>query len=307
MDDSKTIGRGFDAMNLFLKDLFGSSFINLGYWGKRETTIAKAQAKLVDLFGKFSKLDHQSIVLDVGFGNGAPDYFFMDQYHCKHLMGIDIASQQVKKASEDLDKKPRYKKRMVFEIGDALDLQKFPKQSFNRVLSLESAQLFPDKKKFLRGVKHVLQTNGFLCLAQFMPSQGERLDFDPLITFSNQIIFPKNLKNDQIELIKTVMIDLLMKEKEIVEKNPFYKLSLPNYFELIQEFNFKIVEKKELTSAILPFFSKVKEKIFKNIKAHKYNEVILPIVNNVLAYFLIQERMFKEKISGYYFIRAKKT
>src|SRR5262245_33750400 len=166
----KLVSSSYDQLTPLLLELCKSPYLNIGYWEKGNTSFNKAQQKLVSVFGSFSRLGKGIEVLDVGFGTGEQDLFYLNKFKCKKIIGINISAVQVEMALKKIKRDPKFSNAIHFEWGDAMKLAERPFQSCDRVLALESAQMFDDKRAFFKGAHHVLRGGGYLCIAEPIPA-----------------------------------------------------------------------------------------------------------------------------------------
>ena len=104
---------------------------------------------------KFKKFDN---VLEIGCAAGI-DTFYLAKYTRNKIVGIDIVSDIIKKAKENLSKEPiNIQRKISFEIGDAEKL-KFEDKSFDFVYSL-SVLHSTDVSKSIKEVRRVLTDDG---------------------------------------------------------------------------------------------------------------------------------------------------
>src|SRR5262245_25131901 len=173
----KLTGQMFDVFTPLVLRIFDSEYLNFGYWTKKGLSFKQAQSQLVDLFGQFSKLKENSEVIDVGFGTGEQDLYFVDHFHCKKIVGLNVSKYQVGVALNKIKDNPKYSEAIEFLWEDGMNLIKRQEKSFNRVLALESGQQFEDKQKFFVGAYHVLRTGGYLCILEAIPKNKSAYTF----------------------------------------------------------------------------------------------------------------------------------
>ncbi|NJN39688.1 MAG: methyltransferase domain-containing protein [Gammaproteobacteria bacterium] len=106
-----------------------------------------------------SGIDANSLVLDLGCGNGNTPVWLTKQRSC-HVTGVDLSGVRVRNARETASKlAPDVASRLVFEKASATDLP-FPDGAFTHVWSQATIYHVPDKHKVLAEVFRVLRAGG---------------------------------------------------------------------------------------------------------------------------------------------------
>jgi len=147
-------------------------FMNYGLWEENETTLHKSNKKLCNFIyekGQLNNYDKFNI-LDVGCGYGAQDVMW-----CKNLSvlsqitAIDISKKQIKYANKKLKKQPKIKNRIKYIHGDAHNLLDiFENNSFNRIISLESAFHYNNRQQFFTNVNNLLTDDGIFIISDIV-------------------------------------------------------------------------------------------------------------------------------------------
>jgi cyclopropane fatty-acyl-phospholipid synthase-like methyltransferase len=153
------------SYDVFLKHFFHvideeNYYMNYGLWDAEHTTLHQANANLVNfIFTKAGLKDKKGLsVLDVGCGYGHQDFEWERQLDpsCS-LKAVDISAKQIYYA---IEKAHKQKSAVTFDICDALFIdQKYKNETFDVILSLESAFHYPDRPKFFKNVKALLNSN----------------------------------------------------------------------------------------------------------------------------------------------------
>ncbi|MFT5171335.1 MAG: ubiquinone/menaquinone biosynthesis C-methylase UbiE [Candidatus Marinamargulisbacteria bacterium] len=138
-------------------------FINLGFWEGETRDLDVACEALADKMATTAGLQSTDRVLDVGFGFGEQDVFWMKTYSPAEIIGINISKNQVKRGQQ-LVRDAGMAETVFLMEGDALAID-FPDQSFDVVFGLESVMHFEDREPFFSEAYRVLKPGGRLVLA----------------------------------------------------------------------------------------------------------------------------------------------
>lgn len=144
---------------------------NLGYWNDRSETFDQACRNLATKLADAAQVRPGCDVLDVGCGLGASTFLLRERLDNGadslrgRLVGLDITAQHIRAAlARRKDDRPE------FMVGSATELP-FENDSFDRVLALECAFHFPDRRKFFAEALRVLRPGGVLGLADVLIAQ----------------------------------------------------------------------------------------------------------------------------------------
>eukprot|EP01135_Chromosphaera_perkinsii_P003457 Nk52_evm26s243 gene=Nk52_evmTU26s243 len=175
----------------------GEYWMNFGYWVKdspgrvvnqvdaqgnsstkrrvKVTDFVEAASGLARKLAQAVGLSKDDILLDVGVGCGDQDFFYAKQFGTSRIVGIDIVAKQIAVANARLEQKfsnkegrcdkeeqdsTRFLSGLSFETRDAMDLPESFKNSFTKVLCLDSAYHFSSRRGFLRGANECLKPHG---------------------------------------------------------------------------------------------------------------------------------------------------
>jgi len=144
-----------------------TNFMNYGYWTKDTNTLAEASIKLVEkLIDKNKKkFDQANKILDIGCGRGMQDVIFT-KYTNADIYAIDINPNNIKECNK-LAKKHKIQDKLNYITADACNLP-FDNDSFDVVVSLESAFHYPSRETFINEVKRVLRPGGCFILGDII-------------------------------------------------------------------------------------------------------------------------------------------
>jgi cyclopropane fatty-acyl-phospholipid synthase-like methyltransferase len=320
MSFTPEISQTFDTLTPLLLELFDSPYLNFGYWNQKDISFSQAQLALVDLFGRFSQLKKGVEVIDVGFGTGEQDLYYLDKFKCRHITGLNISNIQIEMASNKIKNKKKYSSTINFQWGDAMNLMSRPAESCDRLLALECGQLFEDKEAFINGAHHILRPKGYLCVAEPIINNKSAFDEESLPDIRSEINIPILRapspstgegwgEDDSVNLKKVLneKVKFILKNEENLTHshknyNPFYD----RYLKLLEDNGFTIEGTKDISKPVLKFYPVIKKVILNHLKTnpiqHPHNSILLTL----LAIFFIRYHTFKNKSAGYYLIRARK-
>lgn len=226
----------YDASSHLWEQIWGEH-MHHGYYGSKgtlKTDRRQAQINLIEellLWANVNNDDRKpQNIIDVGCGIGGSTVYLAQKFGAK-AKGISLSPVQVSRATER-STEAGLKSTVNFQVADALKMP-FADNSFDLVWSLESAEHFPDKKKFLEEAYRILQPGGKLIMA----------------TWCHRPI------NSSVE-------ELTEKEKRLLEEIyrvyclP-YVISLPEYETLTLECGFKNLQSDDWSIAVAPFWDVV--------------------------------------------------
>jgi SAM-dependent methyltransferase len=143
-----------------------SKFINLGYW-KNADCMDDAGRDLAHLLGEHAEISAADDVLDVGFGYGDQDLYWMKTFKPRSITGLNIIKSQVDDARE-LIRKNDLEDKINLQYGSATKIP-FGKKIFDKILALECAFHFDSRDDFFQQAFHVLRDGGRLSVADIVP------------------------------------------------------------------------------------------------------------------------------------------
>lgn len=135
--------------------------MNYGLWDIHHATLQKANEHLLQYIFEKAELQGQTNkkILDVGCGYGVQDSLWIQQLDqtCS-ITAIDISATQIQHANDTYG---RNTPNLQFQQADACELStQFKKESFDTVLSVESAFHYSNRPKFFQGAHTVLKEGG---------------------------------------------------------------------------------------------------------------------------------------------------
>jgi cyclopropane fatty-acyl-phospholipid synthase-like methyltransferase len=172
--------------------------INFGYWPGKENMPAHSISKPErtqsqhDLYNQLFKdagITSSDRVLEVGCGRGHGVAWGSEK--AARYEGIDLLDKQVEKAQTSY---PTLKDR--FSVQSADNIQ-FANGTFDKVVSLEAAQHFPDFRAFANQASRVLKSDGTLTVCTFFykGAEGERVCKSEMPT--NELALDHTIQLDQ--------------------------------------------------------------------------------------------------------------
>jgi microcystin synthetase protein McyJ len=137
-------------------------WLNLGYWKVARTYPEAAEAMATKL-GDAAELGPSDELLDVGFGFGEQDLFWLSKYGVKKIVGLNITPKQVERARARVEERG-VSDRIDLKFGSATEVP-FPDGSFDKVTALECAHHFDTREQFFREAFRVLRPGGRIATA----------------------------------------------------------------------------------------------------------------------------------------------
>ena len=144
-------------------------FMNFGLWRDNPKNMSDANTALCQLLITNGKLNKSKKILDVGCGFGQQDLAWYDCNDDKEnvsIQGVDIEEAHVKEARR-LIKTHGLSDKIKFDLGNACKLI-YEDDSFDTVISLESAFHYQPRVTFFEEAARVLQPGGKLVIGDIM-------------------------------------------------------------------------------------------------------------------------------------------
>ncbi len=142
-------------------------YMNMGYWKGEPQTLDEACEAMARFVGETAQLCKEDCVLDVGFGFGDQDIFWIEQFGPKSIVGLNISPFQVENAKKRVAEHGMTD-RIDLRLGSAVAMP-FSHSTFDKVVALESAHHFLTRVDFFREAYRVLRRNGLLVTADVIP------------------------------------------------------------------------------------------------------------------------------------------
>ena len=207
-------------------------FMNYGLWDNNVNNLFDANKNLVNIvFNKSELINQKNLnILDVGCGYGEQDMEWVKHLDksCK-ITAIDISEEQIYNAMKK-------NSNVNFEICDSsyIDL-KYKNNLFDRIISVESAFHYPERKQFFKNVNKLLNDNGKFVITDIMLNNSSN---DSVISkifiyiFSDFLCIPKQNLITEDEWNKQISDELIIEENiNITEETfkPYYAHFMTNY------------------------------------------------------------------------------
>ena len=164
----KEIKDFYDASSSLWENIWGEH-MHHGYYGRSGTNKVSRRQAQIDLieellaWGGYRKTHNPpQNILDVGCGIGGSTLYLAQKFNA-NATGVTLSPNQAKRAQERATE-ANLGDRVQFQVANALNLP-FSDGSFDLIWSLESAEHFPDKAKFIQEAHRVLKPEGMLLMA----------------------------------------------------------------------------------------------------------------------------------------------
>ncbi|EPG74220.1 methyltransferase domain protein [Leptospira fainei serovar Hurstbridge str. BUT 6] len=152
--------------HLYLNGSGGTSWANLGYW-KDTLDYPTACSDLAILTGQTAKLSSSDRLLDLGFGCGDQLLVWNRKFGVlpEQITAINSSAEQFQFAQRMLESR-----NLVLDIRlENIELlNRIPAASYDKIICLDSAYFFPDRKRFTQETFRILRSNGIFTSAEII-------------------------------------------------------------------------------------------------------------------------------------------
>lgn len=294
----------YDNHNEYYKKFWDKNgSLHWGYYEDLKEDIDFSDACIYhnDRMGKLSNITKDSVVLDLGCGNGTTSLYLAKKYGCT-VYGIDISQVRIDNALKLKKDNPDLKLNFYKSSGTILN---FNDCFFTHIWIQAVIYHIPEKQKVFKEIYRILQKNGILIMDDLTKPQ-ENITNEAKKYVYDRLLFDTNLNHEKyIENFRELGFNVLYDE-EISEHLyiNYYKLSKMVFeYDREQSHNYdkmcECIKQKQLGWSIfmciknnsfddLFYYSNDIENIY-NLLSYKYNDIVKDYIgtikNKITKYF----------------------
>lgn len=224
----------YDASSSLWESIWGEH-MHHGYYGRSGTAKMprrQAQIGIIEELLRWGNLNEISTppqeILDVGCGIGGSSLYLAQKFNAR-VQGVTLSPEQAKRGTERATE-AHFGDRVQLQVANALNLP-FADNRFDLVWSLESAEHFPDKAKFVQEAHRVLKPGGKLLMATWCHRPTDSLAGELTV----------DEKQHLAEIYRVYCLP--------------YVISLSKYRAIAQEVGFQEIQCDDWSQAVDPFWN----------------------------------------------------
>jgi erythromycin 3''-O-methyltransferase len=147
-----------------------TQYMNMGYWKDEPRSLDDACEAMARFMGDFGQFCGDDTILDAGCGFGDQDVYWATHHAPRTIAAVNISSVQLESAQRRVAALG-LQDRITTHLTSATNLP-FTDGSFDKVVSIESAQHFGTREDFFREAYRVLRPGGGLFTTDIIPMPG---------------------------------------------------------------------------------------------------------------------------------------
>jgi erythromycin 3''-O-methyltransferase len=147
-----------------------TQYMNMGYWKNDPQSLDDACEAMARFMGDFGQFCGDDTILDAGCGFGDQDLYWATHHAPRAIAAVNISEVQLESARRRIAALG-LRDRITTHLASATNLP-FADGSFDKVVSIESAQHFGTREDFFREAHRVLRPGGRIFTADIIPMPG---------------------------------------------------------------------------------------------------------------------------------------